>query len=135
MLRPTPRPVLLLDGVGCALAGALLLLGAGALIGPAGLTSRWPLWLFGALLLLYGLDNLVVARRPGRRALQALASVDVAFALGAGALALIDPTGAVVAVRAGLLGLAVVSLGMGGAKLLAATADHTGERAPVPAMR
>jgi hypothetical protein len=48
--------------------------------------------LLGALLLLYGLDNLVVARRPGRRALQALASVDVAFALGAGALALIDPT-------------------------------------------
>jgi hypothetical protein len=45
--------------------------------------------------------------------------------VGAGALALIDPTGAVVAVRAGLLGLAVVSLAMGVAKLLAATADHT----------
>jgi hypothetical protein len=100
---------------------------------PPGSPPRWPLWLLGALLVLYGLDNLAVARRPGRRALQALAAVDVAFAVGAGALALLDPTGAVLAVRAGLVGLAVVSLTMGIAKLLATAADGASSRAPVPA--
>ena len=135
MPRPTPRPILVLDGVGCALLGAALLLGAGALVGPAGLTSPWPLWLSGALLVLYGLDNLVVARRPRRRALQALAAVDSVFAVGAGALALADPTGAVAAVRAGLLALALVSLAMGVAKLLATSADDASRSARVPAMR
>ena len=133
MFRPTPRPVLLLDGAGCIVLGALVLLSAGALAGPAGLPAPWPLWLLGALLVLYGLDNLLVARRPGRTGLQVLAAVDVAFALGAGALALLDPTGAVAAVRVGLLVLALVSLSMGAAKLVATLVAETSARAPAPA--
>lgn len=134
MLRPTPRPVLLLDGGGCTLLGAAVLLGVGALTGPAGLEATWPLSLLGAVLVLYGLDNLVVARRPTRGALRVLAAIDVGFALAAATLVVADPTGAAGWVRGGLLAVALVSLSMGGAKLLATATLHP-RRAPVPATR
>lgn len=127
MTRLPLRPVLLLDGWGMLPIGLALLAGAGPLTAAAGLDASWPMWALGAVFVLYGVENLAVARRPGHRAVGILAGVDVGFAAVAAAVAAVGLPGAEPWIRIGLLVLAAASLGMGAAKLVARRA-LVGER-------
>lgn len=128
------RLVLRLDGWGCVALGLVVAVGAAALAGPLGLDAPWPVAAAGALLALYGLDVLLVARRPTPGRVRALVAADLLFALGVAALAGLDPTGAAVGARGALAALAVGSALLGTAKLVGADTLRSGD-APAAAPR
>lgn len=108
--------ILHLDGAANLAAGAVLFIAGGWLAEPLGLASGWPLRLLGVLLVAYGVENHLVARRPSVRGLTGLAVVDVGFAIGVVALAVGDPTGAEAWARGALVAVGFASLGFGLAK-------------------
>ena len=105
------------DGLANILAGVALLVAGGWLATPFGLDGGWPLHLAGALLVVYGVDNHLVARRPSRAKLSGLAAVDIGFAAAALVFVLTDPTTAVAWVRWMLVAAAAGSAAFGLVKL------------------
>lgn len=106
-----------LDGVANAAAGVALVAAAGWLSSPTGVAAL-PLRIVGLLLIAYGIENLLVARRPTRGRLAGLAAVDLVFAAIALAAAVLDPTGATTMVRWTVAVVADLSLVMGVVKLV-----------------
>lgn len=100
-----------LGGIGLAAAG-------GWLAGPIGLTSAWPIRIVGLALVVYGVENLLVARRTSPGALTGLVVVDLAFAVGVLTVAIADPTGAETWARWTLAGIADLSAAFGIAKIV-----------------
>lgn len=105
-----------LDGIANTAAGIALVAAAGWLTGATGV-GVLPLRIVGLLLVVYGIENLLVARTPTRGGLAVLAAVDLIFAAGALAVAILDPTGAATGVRWTVAVIADLSLVMGIAKL------------------
>ena len=110
------RALLLVDGVGTALLGAVALLAAEPLADEAG--TPLALRAVGVLFLLVGAEMLLVRRADDlrlRAGARLLGAADLLFAAAVvGALALTDETGTG---RALVLGVAAVCVGMGAAKL------------------
>lgn len=99
-----------------AAAGLALVTAADVFVAPLGLTTVWPLRLLGALLVVYGVENALVARNPTRHAILGLVAVDAAFTAGVVALAIVDPTGAETWLRWTLIVVAGLAAMMGIAK-------------------
>ena len=110
--------VLRLDAAANALAGIGLVAGAGVLHAPLGLDAAWPVVVAGLALAVYGLENLLVARRPTTAGLRALIAVDLGFAAAVLAVAVADPTGAETWLRWSLVAVADLSAAFGVVKLL-----------------
>lgn len=110
--------ILRLDGAANLMSGAALVLGAGLLAGPLALDSGWPIAIVGVLIGLYGLENLVVARRTTPAGLRTLIAVDLGFAAAVIAFALADPTGAETWMRWAMVAVADVSAAFGIAKIV-----------------
>lgn len=106
-----------LDAVANVLAGVVLVPAAGRLAAPLGLEAAWPLRVLAVVLIVYGVDNALVAARPATRWLTALIAVDVGFGIALLAVAVTDPTGAATPARGVIGAVAVASLAMGLAKL------------------
>ena len=113
-----PR-LLRLDAAANVLAGTAVTAMAGWLTGPLGIPSAWPLRIVGLVLVAYGLENLMVARRPSRSGLVSLTAVDLAFAAAVVVVALADPTSAATWLRWVLVAAAALSAAFGTAKLMA----------------
>lgn len=109
--------VLRLDAAANALAGAGLVVAGGLLAGPLGLSTALPVRLLGLALFVYGVENLLVARRTTPAGLVSLIVVDLVFAVGAVAVAATDPLSAEMWARWALVGVAGLSGGFGFAKL------------------
>jgi hypothetical protein len=98
--------------------GGLALMLAGGWLAPyVGLASGWPLRVAGVLLVVYGLENHLVARRPTASGWTGLIAVDVGFAAAMLVLAITDPTGAVSWMRWALVAVGLASLTFGMIKL------------------
>lgn len=105
--------VLRLDAAANVVGGLGLLGVAGWLAPHLGLAATWPVRMAGVLLVVYGIENLLVARAPSTTGVAALVVVDVAFAAGVLALVVADPTGAELWARGLLATAAVASLVFG----------------------
>lgn len=105
---PDLKTVLRLDAVANVALGGGMLLGAELVTGPLGITSAWPVRLTGAVLVVYGVEQWLVARaeQPSRSAVTAIVAFDVLFAVAALTLVVTDPTAA-----AGWLRWALAALG------------------------
>lgn len=110
--------ILRLDGAANLLAGIGLIVTAGLLADPLGLDSGWPVAGVGLALGVYGVENLLVARRTTPTALRALIAVDLGFAVAVTAFAMVDPTAAETWMRWALVATAVLSADFGIAKFL-----------------
>jgi hypothetical protein len=117
-----PR-LLRLDGAANVLGGAGVVAAAGWLTGPLGVTSAWPLRILALLLVVYGVENLLVARRPSRLGLVSLITVDLAFAAAVVVVAVADPTSAATWLRWVLVAAAALGAAFGTAKLAAVRQD------------
>ena len=84
---PWLRVLLTVDAVGCVVLGLVAVAAAGSIDKALG-AEAGVLLVGGAALLVYAVEALVVARRPGRRGLLALALLNGGFAVGAGAVVL-----------------------------------------------
>lgn len=118
MKTTTLTRVLHLDAGANALAGIALIVVAGWVAGPLGLGSAWPVRLLGLALTIYGVENLLVARRTTTAGLAALIAIDLGFAAAALGVAIADPTAAEPWARWLLVGVADLSATMGVVKLL-----------------
>lgn len=110
--------ILRLDAAANVLAGLVLLAAAGWLAGPLGLGTAWPIRICGVALVVYGVENLVVARRTTSAGLAGLIAVDLVFAAAALGVAVADPTAADTWARWALVGVADLSAAFGIAKIL-----------------
>lgn len=110
--------ILRLDAGANVLAGLVLLAAAGWLADPLGLGTAWPIRIAGVALVVYGVENLAVARRTSSAGLTGLIVVDLVFAAAALAVAVADPTGAETWARWALVAVADLSAVFGIAKIL-----------------
>lgn len=117
--------VLRLDGAANLLSGLALVAGAGLLARPLALGSGWPVAIVGLVLGVYGVENLLVARRTTPAGLRALIAVDLGFAAGVIAFAVADPTGAETWMRWALVAVADVSAAFGVVKIVGLRASAT----------
>jgi hypothetical protein len=98
-----------IDGVGSPVLGLALIAIAQPASEAVGLTARWPVIVLGVVLLVYGADNLLVARRPTRGTVGSLLAVDLVFAAGVLGIAVADPWGATALARGVMVALALSS--------------------------
>lgn len=110
--------LLKLDAGANVAVGVVLLSAAGWLAGPVGLERPWSLRAVGLALVIYGIGNLLVARRTTVRGLTVLVVGDLVFAAAVLSVALLDPTSAEAWVRWVLVAVADVAAAVGLAKLL-----------------
>lgn len=116
-LLTLPR-ILWADAAANVVAGAALLVAGGWLAEPAGLGTAGPIRVVGVLLVIYGVENAMVARRPTRTGINLLIAVDLLFALAAIAVAVYDPAGAATWVRWATVVIADLSATMGVTKIV-----------------
>lgn len=114
--------ILRLDAAANVLAGLVLVAAAGWLAEPVGLGSGWPIRIAGVALVVYGVENLVVARRTSSgtssAGLTGLIVVDLVFAAAALGVAVADPTAAETWARWALVAVADLSAVFGIAKIV-----------------
>lgn len=110
--------ILRLDGAANLLSGVALVAGAGLVARPLAIGSGLPVAIAGLVLLAYGVENLLVARRITRARLRTLIAVDLGFAAAVVAFAVADPTGAETWMRWALVAVAEVSAAFGVAKVV-----------------
>lgn len=118
MNTQTRTRILRLDAAANVLSGTALAVAGGLLAAPLGLATAWPVRIVGLALIVYGAENLLVARRTSRGGLTALIAADLAFAVVMATVAIADPTGAETWARWGLVGVADVSAAFGIAKVI-----------------
>ncbi|MBW3662041.1 MAG: hypothetical protein KY469_02990 [Actinobacteria bacterium] len=118
MKRHILTRLLTLDAAANVLAGAVVTAASGWLADQLGLSATWPVVVVGLGLVAYGLENLLVARRPTAGGVVALATIDLAFAVVVLTLAIADPTSAEAWSRWTLGAVADLSAVFGIAKLL-----------------
>lgn len=107
-----------LDAAANIVAGTVVTAASGWLVEPLGLPATWPVVVVGLGLVAYGVENLLVARRPNTGGVVTLAAIDLAFAVAVLTLAIADPTSAETWSRWTLGAVADLSAVFGIAKLL-----------------
>ncbi|MBW3657998.1 MAG: hypothetical protein KY457_05125 [Actinobacteria bacterium] len=124
MHRITLSLVLRTDAV-ANLVGGLALAGAAPWLAPyAGLDGAGPVLALTGLLVVNGVANVLVERRPTRGGVTGLVVVDLVFAGVVAAVALLDPTGAEPAIRWSLAVLADLSAVVGATKVWTGRASN-----------
>lgn len=118
MNADTLTRILRFDAAANVLAGAGLVVAGGWLAAPVGSGSSWPIRLAGLALVVYGVENLLVARRTTTAGLTSLIVVDLVFALVVLGIAVADPTSAETWARWAMAGIADVSAVFGIAKFI-----------------
>lgn len=118
MNTATLTRILRLDAAANALAGAGLVLAGAWLATPLGVGSAWPIRIAGIALAVYGVENLLVARRLSHAGLTALIVVDLAFAIVVTGIAVADPSAAETWARWALVAIADISAVFGIAKIV-----------------
>lgn len=106
------------DGLGTPLFAVGALVAAAPIAEAIGVSRSWPIAVLSAALVVYGIDNLSIARRPRRATVVPLVAVDLGFAVAMLAIAAGDPWGATTLGRVGLVGLGLASATMGTLKWL-----------------
>lgn len=134
MRTHTLTTVLKADAAANVLGGIALIAAGGALAGPVGIATAWPIRLVGIALIVYGIENLLVSRRLTVGGLTSLAAVDLVFAVAVLGLAIVDPTSAETWIRWAFVVVAELSATMGIAKILGLRARSV-QRAAQPVQR